>query len=154
MPFCTQCGGTVSPADTFCARCGARQSAPSSPAPGAGIFNNISPRTAAMLCYIPVLGWIPAIAVLAGPKFQHDKSVRFHAFQGLYLFVVWLLVDWVIDPFLGAVHAHGPMRAIGALLHVAVFAAWIWMIIKTSQEQMFRLPIVGELAERSVAEQR
>jgi uncharacterized membrane protein len=28
------------------------------------------------------------------------------------------------------------------------------MIIKTAQEQIYHLPIVGELAERSLAEQR
>ncbi len=109
-----------------------------------------------MLCYIPLVGWIAAIVVLASPRFQRDRTVRFHAFQGIYLFVVWLLVDWVIAPIFHFVPGPLPdmMRAMARLLHVAVFAAWIWMIVKTSQEQLFRLPIVGELAERSVAEQR
>jgi uncharacterized membrane protein len=107
-----------------------------------------------MCCYIPMLGWIAAIVVLATARFNENRTVRFHAFQGLYLFVVWLLVDWVMEPFVGMVPAPGPARGVTKLLHVAVFAAWIWMMIKTSQEQMFRLPIVGELAERSVAEQR
>ena len=107
-----------------------------------------------MACYIPIVGWIAAIIVLATTKFQHDRAVRFHAFQGLYLFVVWLLIEWVLEPFARMVPGPGAMRGTTALLHIAVFAAWIWMIIKTSQEQMFRLPIVGELAERSVAEQR
>lgn len=107
-----------------------------------------------MACYIPIVGWIAAIIVLATSRFQNDRGVRFHAFQGLYLFVVWLLVDWVLEPFVHMVPGPGAMKATTALLHVAIFAAWIWMIIKTSQEQMYRLPIVGELAERSVAEQR
>ena len=107
-----------------------------------------------MACYIPVVGWIAAIIVLASSRFQHDRSLRFHAFQGLYLFVVWLLVHWVLAPFVHMVPGPGAMQASLAVLRVAVFAAWIWMIIKTSQEQMYRLPIVGELAERSVAEQR
>jgi uncharacterized membrane protein len=107
-----------------------------------------------MCCYIPMVGWIAAIVVLASSRFTENRTVRFHAFQGLYLFVVWLLVDWVLAPFMAMVPAPGPMRGFSALLHVAIFAAWIWMMIKTSQEQMFRLPIVGELAERSVAEQR
>jgi uncharacterized membrane protein len=107
-----------------------------------------------MACYVPLLGWIAAIVILATRRFQDDRSVRFHAFQGLYLFVVWLLVDWVLQPFFAMVPGPGAVRTIAGLLHVAVFAAWIWMIIKTSQEQMFHLPIVGELAERSVAEQR
>lgn len=108
-----------------------------------------------MLCYIPVLGWIPCIVVLATPRFRLERTVRFHAFQGLYLFVVWLLVDWVIMPFSHTLPGgRNPMRAMAGMLHVVVFGAWIWMIIKTAQEQMFRLPIVGELAERSLAEQQ
>jgi uncharacterized membrane protein len=107
-----------------------------------------------MACYVPLLGWIASIVVLATSRFQEDRAVRFHAFQGLYLFVAWLLVDWVLQPIFVSVPGPNPVRILSALLQVCVFAAWIWMIIKTSQEQMFRLPIVGELAERSVAEQR
>jgi uncharacterized membrane protein len=107
-----------------------------------------------MACYIPLLGWIAAIVILATARFQDNRTVRFHAFQGLYLFVVWLLVDWVLEPFFHMVPGPGAIRAVSSLLHMTVFVAWIWMIVKTSQEQMFHLPIVGELAERSVAEQR
>src|SRR5687768_9113887 len=97
MPFCTQCGNNVASADTFCARCGARQVGAASPPPaGNDPLRNVSRRTAAMLCYIPLAGWIAAIVVLASPRFQRDRDLRFHAFQGIYLFVVYLLVDWVV----------------------------------------------------------
>ena len=104
----------------------------------------------AMLCYIPVIGWIPCIFVLAADRFQNDRAARFHAFQGLYLFVVWLLVDRVVSPIFRFGSDFNP----GHILQLVVFGAWIFMLVKTSQEQMFRLPIVGELADRSVAEQR
>jgi uncharacterized membrane protein len=107
-----------------------------------------------MACYIPIVGWIPAVAVLATQRFQNNRAVRFHAFQGLYIFVVWLLVRWVFEPFVHMVPGPGAMTGMVAVLHVIVFAAWVWMIIKTSQEEMYHLPIIGELAERSVAEQR
>jgi uncharacterized membrane protein len=106
-----------------------------------------------MLCYVPLVGWIASIVVLAAPKFHNQRDVRFHAFQGLYLFVAWLMLDWVLIPFIDMTHGLGAMRAVISLLHLAIFIAWIWMLIKTSQQQMYRLPIVGELAERSVAEQ-
>ena len=103
-----------------------------------------------MLCYIPLIGWLPCIFVLAAHRFQNDRTVRFHAFQGLYLFVVWLLVDRVVSPIFNFGTDFNP----GKLLHMAVLGAWVFMLVKTSQQQMFRLPIVGELADRSVAEQR
>ena len=98
MPFCTQCGAQVQPADVFCSKCGMRQAAPG-PVPRPDPLAGITPRTASMLCYIPIVGWIASIVVLASPKFRNERDVRFHAFQGLYLFVVWLLVDWVVAPF-------------------------------------------------------
>ena len=109
-----------------------------------------------MLCYVPLVGWIAAIAVLASPRFQQQRDVRFHAFQGIYLFVVYLLVDWVVAPMFHLMPNHGWKLgiAVGSLLRLTVFVAWVWMIVKTSQEQSYSLPIVGELAERSLAEQR
>jgi len=109
-----------------------------------------------MLCYIPIIGWIAAIVVLASPRYLRDPDLRFHAFQGIYLFVVYLLIDWVMAPMLHIVPGPGGhlTRALSGMLHLVVFGAWVWMILKTSQEQTFSLPIIGELAERSVAEQR
>jgi uncharacterized membrane protein len=107
-----------------------------------------------MLCYVPYFGWIAAVVVLASPRFHTDRVVRFHAFQGIYLFVAWLLVDWVLSPVFHSIPSPNPMRAVAGLLHAAVLVAWVWMIVKTSQEQLFRLPVLGELAERSLAEQR
>lgn len=107
-----------------------------------------------MCCYIPVVGWIAAIVVLASPRFERERHVRFHAFQGIYIFVVWLLVDWVIAPMFGMMR-HGPAsRLLISTLELGVLAAWVVMLVKASQEELYRLPIVGELAERSLAEQR
>lgn len=157
MAFCTQCGNQVGPTDRYCAKCGAVQT-PVPPPPRTpvadDILKDVSARTVSLLCYIPFVGWVASIVILASPRFQKDRVVRFHAFQGIYLFVVWLLVDWVIAPMFTMMPGRGPSRAIAGLLHASVLFAWIFMIIKTSQEQLFRLPIIGELAERSVAEQR
>ncbi|MEP6537161.1 MAG: hypothetical protein ABJF23_17645 [Bryobacteraceae bacterium] len=158
MPFCTQCGNQVGGRDVFCGKCGTRQATPPAgpppPVHGNAFLGGISSRSASMLCYIPVIGWIPSIFVLAADRFQHDRTVRFHAFQGLYLFVVWLLVDWVVSPIFSITPGFHEGKVIRSLLHTAVFGAWVFMLIKTSQHQVYRLPIVGELADRSVAEQR
>src|SRR5450432_4734560 len=147
MPFCTNCGGQVGDTDIYCAKCGQAQKA-SSAARHPDFLADLHPRTASLLCYVPVVGWIAAVIALAAPKFEHDRTVRFHAFQGLYLFVVWLIVDWVISPMLHF-GSDGPgfheLGVIRHLLQLAVFAAWIWMMVQTSQNHLYRLPIVGEL---------
>jgi uncharacterized membrane protein len=161
MPFCTNCGNQVSPTDQFCRTCGTRQSPPGQPPPGTGKpatdpLRNMSPRTAAILCYVPVVGWVMSIVVLASPQFAKDRTLRFHAFQGIYLFVAWLLIQWVVEPMFGWMPSPGGrmLRFAGHIMELSVFFAWIWMLIKTSQQQFYSLPFIGELAERSVAEQR
>jgi len=169
MPFCCKCGKPAGSTDKFCAICGAPQ--PVTPgagtagggagnAPQADFLGEMSGKNAALLCYIPWLGWIAAIIVLASRRYKRDtpdaREVRFHAFQGLYLFVAWLIVDWVVSPALrfgmpGMGRAFSPL---GGLLHLLVLAAWIVMIIKVSHSEHYRLPIIGEMAERSVEEQR
>lgn len=159
MPYCNQCGNQVLPADRYCAKCGTAQ--PASFAAGARSAGNTDPlasvnsRTASLLCYIPVVGWVWAIVVLAATRFRHESDTRFHAFQGLYLFVAWLLVDWVLGPFFVLPMGHDlGLRLIPRLLKLVVLGAWIVMILKTANGEMYRLPILGELADRSVSEQR
>ena len=165
MPYCVQCGQTVGSTDRFCAKCGAQQSGGGSSgttwdSSGAGrvhdAWSNISDRTAALLCYIPWVGWIAAIAVLASDRFRTDKRLRFHAFQGLYLFAVWLMVAWVVSPMLTFPAPTGfpVFRSISQLLHLAIVGAWIFMLMKVSHDQDYRLPVIGDLADRSVSEQR
>ena len=153
MPYCCQCGNQVGMTDAFCARCGARQ--PQAPHPVTTALSGISPRTASLLCYIPVLGWIAAIVVLAATRFRNDAKVRFNAFQGLYLFVTWLIVDWVIGP-MSHLPTPGPHfeHVVPNLLKVVIFGAWIFMIVKVSHDEIYKLPILGDLAEKSVSEQR
>ena len=153
MPYCNQCGTQVQPTDRFCAKCGGAQPAHAAAATGDPLAG-VNSKTASLLCYIPVVGWIWAIVVLASARYRQDSEARFHAFQGLYLFVAWLLVDWVIGPMFGwSVHDFG-LRVVPKLLKMGVLFAWVFMIIKTSHGQTYRLPIVGELADRSVYEQR
>lgn len=151
MPYCCQCGHKVATSDLYCGSCGARQP---STTPPADYMHGISPRTASLLCYVPIVGWLAAILVLASARFRRDAVVRFHAFQGLYLFVAWLIVDWVLGPMFRFPGLWGPHRVIPALLKLVIFGAWIFMMIKAAHQERYKLPIVGELAEKSVAEQR
>ena len=154
MPFCSQCGNAVGEPDIYCPHCGGRQPVPDAPpAPPPprpeDWLANMTPRTASVLCYIPVVGWIFAVIVLATQRFRNDRAVRFHAFQGLYLFVAWLIVSEVVGPLL---HPITMVIHIGGLLHALILFLWIFMIIKASQDEVYSLPVIGELAERSVAE--
>src|SRR5450432_3766169 len=99
MPYCSNCGTLGHDRDLFCGKCGARQPTPPPRAQASSDpLEGLTPRTASILCYIPVVGWIAAVIVLAARKFRTNHTVRFNAFQGLYLFAVWLFIDWGVRP--------------------------------------------------------
>ena len=148
MPFCSQCGTSLGDRDFFCGKCGARQPIPGTPGVYRRTGEGLSDRTASMLCYIPFVGWLAAIFVLASDRFRQSRDVRFHAFQGLYLFVAWLLLSWTILPWFHSFPAHFfPFRKI---LELGVIGLWIFMLVKASREERYSLPLIGELAERSL----
>lgn len=180
MPFCTNCGTKVDGQAAYCSNCGAPQanrgaageqatgtSARFGGNPWAGRprppFNSAGPapdflegmtdRTAAILCYIPVFGVIPAIIFLASKKYRGNVRVRFNAFQSLYLFVAWLIVSSAAPIILfGGVSGFGE-RSLFGLLKFAVFGCWIYLLVKSANEEQVRLPVIGDLAARSTTEQ-
>src|SRR5215475_330297 len=138
MPFCVHCGNAVGKSDQFCGKCGSKQQATQTAAPPAGDFmHGVSNRNASLLCYIPMVGWVAAIVVLASERFRRETQVRFHAFQGLYLFVAWLMVEWVVSPALYSDWSSGfPMHHFfSRALQLLIFAAWIFMMIKISHDE-------------------
>lgn len=159
MPYCVNCGNQV-PADArFCAACGSPQAVPASgpvpPTPPPGFdAPGIDARTAATLCYVPIIGWLGSLFVLASDRFRRDAVTRFHAFQGLYLFVAWLVIQWVFAPFGRLLYwsfgGPNPVK----LIQLALYGVWIFMLIKTWNRELFKLPLLGEWADRSVSEQR
>jgi uncharacterized membrane protein len=149
----------VGDADRYCGKCGAPQPAGGAPPAGsrptsgaADFLSGVNARTASLLCYIPLVGWIAAIVVLAATRFRRDYDVRFNAFQGLYLFVAWLIVDWVVSPIF--MLPGMPMHDVfGSIFKLGIMVLWIFMLVKVSQGENYRLPVIGELAQRSVSEQ-
>jgi len=154
VPYCCRCGSPTGNTHRFCAVCGSPQLLDTA------ILNSdtgISPRTAATLCYVPLIGWVACVVALASAKFRRNRNVRFHAFQGIYLFVAWLLVDWGIGPASYArfwATANFPHYLLAGALKLVLITGWIFMLFKAHQDLPYKLPIVGDLAERSVAEQQ
>ncbi|MEP7362172.1 MAG: hypothetical protein ABI972_02870 [Acidobacteriota bacterium] len=147
----------MSAADAYCNQCGSLQPEATprtgNPSYASGakkdFTDSIDSRTWNTLCYLPGLGWLASVFVLAAERFQSDRNSRFHAFQGLYLFVAWLIIDWGVAPFF--LHGRGAFN-VKSLLHLALVATGIFMMVKTHQRQNFRLPVFGELADRSLAD--
>ena len=107
-----------------------------SPAPTAS--GGLTDNTAGLLAYITI---IPAIIFLVMEPYNKNKFIRFHAFQNVFLFVGWIALHVIlVVPLLG-----WAVYMIGGL---ALFVGWLVALIKAGQGQKFKLPIIGELAEK------
>lgn len=143
MPYCTQCGTQVGETVVFCPHCGTRQGV-AGPEPFANFGSGLSDRTVAILCYLPVFGLIPSILVLLSERYRRNLRLRFDAFQSLYLFLGYLVLNAV-----GGWFDH----SVREILKLALVAMWVYLLSKASKNQQSRLPIIGDLAARSTYEQ-
>ena len=105
------------------------------PAPSAG---GMPDKTAGILAYITI---IPAIVFLVIEPYNKSKYVRFHAFQCLAIAVASIAANVLfIIPILGWI--------CGAVLGLALFVGWIICIVKAAAGEKFKLPILGDFAEK------
>lgn len=110
----------------------------------------------ALICYlgnlICALGLIYSIIVLVTDK--TNKLTRFHAFQSILLSVTGIIIAFVFSIIVGvgAAANSGILSGIGGLLYMvvalALFAAIVYSAIKAYQGQIFKLPIIGDLADK------
>lgn len=104
----------------------------------------MQPNVAALLSYL--VGFITGIIFFVIEK--ENKFVRFHAMQsiitfgGLFVlgFVVGILFSFI--PFLGLIAS--------LLLWIVNLILWILLMIKAYQGEYFKLPVVGDIAEKRV----
>lgn len=99
----------------------------------------IKPNIAALLSYL--LGFVSGLIFILIEK--KNKFVRFHAMQSLTVFVALFVLQLVLSviPILGVI--------MGGLLTLAGVVLWIVLMVKAYQGEMFKLPIVGDFAEKN-----
>ncbi len=151
MAFCPNCGAAVE--GRFCPKCGtavttgeaaggAPQAGPTYGTPTAGTTSSgLSENVASALCY--VLGLLTGIIFLVLAPYNQNKTIRFHAFQSIFLHVAWLAI-WFASIFI----LHGFMIFVTPLVGLAFFIIWILVIIKAYQGQKLVLPVIGSLAQQ------
>ncbi len=144
--FCSACGTEVSDAAAFCPKCGksvastGAATGPSgtataqAPAPAAGLQDNV----AGLLAYL----FIPAIIFLVMEPYNRNKFIRFHSFQAIIYEIAWIIVAAVLGllPLLGLF--------LIPLVGLAFTIGWVVCMIKAFQNQYFKLPVIGDIAEK------
>jgi uncharacterized membrane protein len=107
--------------------------------------SGLSDNAASGLAYITI---IPAIIFLILEPFNRNSLVRFHSWQSIFLAIAWIVVDVATlilrrMPFLG-----WTMWFAVPLVELGFFIIWLIVLINAFNGKRFKLPIVGDLAEK------
>ncbi len=106
---------------------------------------------------IAYLWFVGAIIVLV--QNPTDKFLKFHAWQSIYLSGVWIAI-WIVlnivmgamyDPYRGGVGILGLFGLLTPLLSLAFLVAWIMCVVKAYQGETYKLPVIGDMAEKQAA---
>jgi len=106
--------------------------------------SGLSDNGAGALSYVT---FIPAVIFLAMPPYNKSPYVRFHAWQSIFFTVACVILFVVLSiighfPFVGLIVI--PVMLIADL---GIFILWIIVVLKAVNGQMFKIPIIGGLAE-------
>jgi len=128
--------------------------------PGCGRAMGAAGRARGMVGVLPetvagalAYGLIPAIVFLLVEPYKKNRFVRFHSFQclgvclagvviGAALRVAGVLLFFI--PMLGRLF----FLLVSMVVGLALVVIWVVLIVKALQGEMFKLPMVGEYAEK------
>ena len=123
---------------------------------------NLDENIASALCYL--LTWLTGIIFFFMEK--TNKTVRFHAMQSILTFlpltILGYILGWIGAPKVsyGGYGYYGTGYSYSAGIPALMWASWaiyaltaiLWLIlvIKAYQGEKFKLPIVGDIAEKQI----
>jgi uncharacterized membrane protein len=102
-------------------------------------------NAASALCY--VLGLITGILFLVLAPYNQKKTIRFHAFQSIFLNIAWI-VFWMVFNFGLLALGLYSLFFLTPLIGLAFFILWIYMIISAYQGKTVVLPVIGPIAQK------
>lgn len=142
---CANCGAGLASGVTFCPSCG-KPALGSTPASSVHSSRGMQRNVAGALCYLA--GFITGIFSLVCEPYKHDRFVRFHAFQAIFLTVAWLAVYFVfgIVSSMFVLQLWQVMWMLYSLLGFAFFLLWIFLMYKAYSNEQFKLLVIGDLA--------
>jgi uncharacterized membrane protein len=108
--------------------------------------SGLSYNAAAGIAYLTI---IPAIVFLIIEPFKKNAYVRFHAWQSIFFFVAWAVVNILV----GLVQHIVPSAIFLTLtalqlVGLALFIVWLIVFIAAFGGKRIKLPVIGDLAAR------
>ncbi len=108
--------------------------------------SGLSDNAAGGIAYITL---IPAIVFLIIDPFKRSAYVRFHAWQSIFFFVAWAVIDILV----GLVQNLVPSTVfltltVLQLVGLAIFVVWIFVFVSAFNGKLVKLPVIGAMAEK------
>ena len=126
-PICARCA-IHTPTGYRCAECVRGQQK---------IFN-----TARWVDYL--LGFITGILFLVLAPYNQNKTIRFHAFQSIFMHVAFIIF-WIV---VGMIMPLSVSLILSPIIGLGGLVLWLFMMWKAYQNQKVKLPLIGDLAEK------
>ena len=145
MAYCNMCGTQIPDGTTTCAACASRIPTAGAPVATAAAAQAMSDNVAGMLAYFTI---IPAIIFLVMEPYNRNRFIRFHSFQSLFFAVAWTVLLLGLSIFLHIPFLGWMSFLIWPLFWLAGFIIWIVLVLKANQGKMYKLPVIGDLAEK------
>jgi len=118
------------------------------PAQAGGMEDNV----ASALCYVFTV--ITGVVFLVLEPYNKNKAVRFHAFQAIFFGIAAIVVNIVMTIISTILHGllNYSLWFIPTLMSLGVslclLGAWAFLIYKAYNREHFKLPVIGDLAEK------
>ena len=157
--FCPKCGTENPEGAKFCSKCGAEFGISAKPSEGASkpeaeTSVGMSANTAGLLCYVG--WWISGIVFAVIEK--KSQFVKFHAWQSIMTFgilsVVQIIVSGILAAIAVATFSPGLIAftgVLGTIIWILIFGLWIALMIQAGTGKMWKLPWVGNWAEKQAS---
>ena len=149
MAFCIACGAQMPAGANACPACG-RGTAAAPAAPPVASSNSagavgLTDNVAGALAYVTI---VPAIVFLVVEPYNRSRFIRFHCFQCIFAAVAWTAL-WIALSMVAHIPFFGWLTIlVWPLVSLAGFVVWLVLVLKAYQNQMFKLPVIGDMAEK------
>ncbi|HLI70968.1 MAG TPA: DUF4870 domain-containing protein [Ktedonobacteraceae bacterium] len=107
---------------------------------------NLAPNITAFLSYLA--GWISGLIVLLLEK--QNRFVRFHAMQSILISLAEFVLAWALNIILSLPIIGLLSPLVWTLYGIGTFVLWIFMMINAYQGRYYKLPFIGDYAERFI----
>lgn len=148
---------------TACPHCAAQMPQTASYCPGCGRPMQLEPRAQGRVGPLPetiagalaYLTFIPAIIFLVLDPYKQNRFLRFHSVQCLLFCGASIVLGVALklaSVVLFIIPVLGPLLVwlVSVVVGLAAFVIWLVLVVKAFQGEMFRLPVLGDVAAQSV----